>query len=146
MKRTTTLLALLACAALAVAPAEAGLFKKSKPAADEGKVKTWRYDRLPTMSFHKGQLRNESMGVWKVGELTLQLAPDCRIVDGGRPGSLATGRTAIVMGPRIGGTIVAWRVDVQPHAHAVARPTRGADTQIEWSQSDPTVGRGTGPE
>lgn len=141
MKRTMTILALLAAVALAAGPAEAGPFKrnKKKEAAPE-RAKTWRYDRLPTMAFHKGDLRAEGIGLWKIGELYLQLAPDCEMVGGDQ---LQTGRTAIVMGPRVGGAIVAWRLEmVKDHPQ---RAPRTPDTQIEWSESDPTVGVGTAP-
>ena len=52
-----------------------------------------------------------------------------------------SGRTAVVMGARVGNTIVAWTV--QMHKATVSTPhLDDKDTQIEWSTSDPTVGVG----
>ncbi len=144
MKRTMTILALLAAAALLTAPAQAGLFKKDKhKKAEPEKAKAWRYDQLPSMSFHKGQLANDGLGLWRIGDVKLQLAPQCEISGEGGGNQLQTGRTAIVMGPRVGDTIVAWRVEMQKPQHQ--RPARNFDAQIEWSESDPTVGVGTAP-
>ncbi|MBE0567727.1 MAG: hypothetical protein IH621_17370 [Krumholzibacteria bacterium] len=141
MKRTLTILALLAAVVLLTGPAEAGLFQrgKKKDKAPE-RAKTWRYDRLPTMAFHKGELRAAGIGLWKIGELYLQLAPDCEMVGGDE---LQTGRTAVVMGPRVGGTIVAWRLEMQKAAPP--RPARTLNAEIVWSESDPTVGEGSAP-
>jgi hypothetical protein len=92
------------------------------------------------MAFHKGELRAEGIGLWKIGELYLQLAPDCEMVGADQ---LQTGRTALVMGPRVGDTIVAWRLEMVKRAPQ--RTPRTLDTQIQWSESDPTVGEGTAP-
>ncbi|MFO7607991.1 MAG: hypothetical protein R6X35_02160 [Candidatus Krumholzibacteriia bacterium] len=141
MKRTLTMLALLAAVAVATGPAEAGLFKRNKPKDKAPQTaKIWRYDRLPTMAFHKGELRAEGIGLWRIGELYLQLAPDCELVGADQ---LQTGRTAIVMGPRVGSTIVAWRLEMVKAQQQ--RTPRTLDTRIEWSESDPTVGVGTAP-
>jgi hypothetical protein len=141
MKRTTIILALLAAIALAASSAQAGWLKrvklqKSAPVTS----KTWRYDRLPTVDFHKGELRSIGLDRWQLGTVKVELAPGCQI-SGGR--SLRTGSTAIVMGPRLGDTIVAWRVELRSSQQF--RSLRRADTQIERSEADPTVGVGTGP-
>ena len=145
MKRTMTILALFAAAALLTAPAEAGLFKKSKQKAKPVETElagSWRYDRLPAMSFHKGVLQNVGTNVWKIGELTLQLAPGCQIEGG--ISALQSGRTAVVMGPRSGNTILAWSVDLK-RTQAAARAPAAPGTEIVWSEADPTVGEGHAP-
>lgn len=142
MKRTMIILALFAAAALLTAPAEAGLFKKSKKKAKPEATQlaeTWRYDRLPAMSFHKGVLQNVGTNVWKVGEVTMQLAPGCQIEGG--ISALQSGRTAVVMGPRAGNTIIAWNIDLKK-PQASARGPLAPGTEIEWSEADPSVGVG----
>jgi len=143
MKRTLTILALLAVAALVTAPAEAGLFKKNKQKAAPEQPKTWRYDRLPTMAFAKGVLRNEGQGQWKLGTLNLQFGADCEVTGESGLSDLQPGREAVVMGPQVGNTIVAWRVTMKKHLPR-QRSLDGA-VQIEWSESNPNVGRGTAP-
>jgi hypothetical protein len=142
MKRTLTILALCAVAALLAGPAaEAGPFKKDKkkPAAP----KTWRYDKYPDMSFHKGLLRQDGRSGWKLDEFDLVLAEKCEIFGEGGD-RLQGGRTAVVMGVRVGNTIVAWTV--QMHKATMSGPgPDDKDTQIEWSTSDPTVGVGHAP-
>lgn len=145
MKRTMIILALFAAAALLTAPAEAGLFKKSRQktkAKDTELAESWRYDRLPAMSFHKGVLQNVGTDLWKLGTVTMQLAPGCRIEGGSS--SLQTGRTAVVMGPRSGNTIIAWSIDMQ-RPQASVQPQRSPGTEIVWSEADPTVGEGHAP-
>ena len=145
MKRTMIILALFAAAALLTAPAEAGLFKKNKKKAKPEETQlagSWRYDRLPAMSFHKGVLQNVGPDIWKIGEMTMQLAPGCQVSGG--TSALQSGRTAVVMGPRAGNTIIAWSVELQKPQAAVAAP-RTAGTEIVWSESDATVGEGHAP-
>ena len=145
MNRTMIILALFAAVALLAAPAEAGLFKKSrqkaKPAGAE-LASSWRYDRLPSMDFHKGVLQNVGTDVWKIGELTVQLAPGCEIAGG--VSALQSGRTAVVMGPRSGNTIIAWSIDLKKPQTATGGP-QAPGTQVEWSEADPTVGVGHAP-
>lgn len=143
MKRTLTILVLLAVAALVTAPADAGLFKKDKHKKAPEPAKTWRYDRLPTMAFAKGELRDEGQGQWKLGKLDLQLGPKCEILGQDGPANLQTGRTAVVMGPQTGNTIVAWRVVMQKQMPR--QRSLDQDVKIEWSESNPNVGKGTAP-
>lgn len=144
MKRIIILLALLAVTAAVTVPAQAGLFKRGKTKKEPvRKEQSWRYDRLPTMAFTKGELKQDGFGAWKVGEVRLQFAPNCEFTGADGPRSLGTGQTVVVMGPRVGGTMVAWQVDVQKPAHI--QPTRSDDVNIRWSDADPTVGVGHGP-
>ena len=142
MKRTLTILALFAVAVLLAGPAaEAGPFKKDKKKA--APAKTWRYDKYPDMSFHKGILQQDGRAGWKLGEFELVLAEKC-VIFGEGGGRLQNGRTAVIMGARVGDTIVAWTV--QMHKATVSSPKPDdKDTHIEWSTSDPTVGVGHAP-
>jgi len=145
MKRLMTLLTLCAVTLLlAVPPAEAWPRKKDKKDyknPDESH-KTWRYDRYPDMSFHSGVLKQNGRDGWAVGELKLVLNKQCVVFGSG--GQLQSGRTVVVMGSRVGDTIMARTVHVQKPTSAT-KELNDKDTQIEWSTSDPTVGVGRAP-
>jgi hypothetical protein len=143
MKRILTTMAICATVALLVGTtAEAGLFGKDKK-KDAQQHKTWRYDRYPKMSFHAGVLRQDGRTGWKLGDTDLVLDEKC-IVFGAGGGQLQGGRTAVVMGVRTAGTIVAWTVQIQKSSTSLPS-LDDDDTQIEWSISDPTVGVGRAP-
>lgn len=119
MKRLTilTLALALAVGALAAPTAEAGLFKKSNKSKrtekPEWMKQAQRYENTPGMSFASGVLQQDGWTGWKVDETKVRFAKDCDITtDGVEGGELTAGRQAIIMGPRIGDTIVAWSVRV----------------------------------
>lgn len=147
MKRAIpTLLILSIVAAVLAAPgAEAGLFDKWNKNKNEKSNKPPRYDLLPTMSFHTGILGRDVGQGWTLGDLRLSFAPDCEInteVDHGS--GLDEGREALVMGSRLGNTIVAWRVLVKKNEYGLE--ARDSNIQFIPSEVDPTVGEGSGPE
>ena len=145
MKRLMTLLTLCAVTLLlAVPPAGAWPNKKDKKddKNPDERHKTWRYDRYPDMSFHSGTLRQNGRDGWTVGDLKLVLNKKCVVFGGG--GQLQGGRTVVVMGSRVGNTIVARTVHVQKPV-PITKELNSDDTQIEWSTSDPTVGVGRAP-
>lgn len=119
MKRLTILALALAftVGALAAPTAEAGLFKKSNKSRRTEKPE-WmkqarRYEDMPSMSFTAGVLQQDGWTGWKVDETKIRFAKDCEITtDGVEDSELTAGRQAIIMGPRIGDTIVAWSVRV----------------------------------
>ncbi|HPF70188.1 MAG TPA: hypothetical protein PLQ13_05905 [Candidatus Krumholzibacteria bacterium] len=143
MKRTMILLALLA-ALMVAASADAGMFRKPKKQEPKAELeKSWRYDRLPTMAFTSGELAMDGYGNWKVGNVRVVLSPACTISGAGEHPQLAVGQSVTVMGPRTGGTMVAWQVQVQRTPRE--RSPRTQDTDIRWSDSDPAVGVGQAP-
>jgi len=148
MKRTTKILALIAVAALMAAPAtEAGWFNKDKRTErDDSMPKTWRFNRMPAMTFHMGELQRDGFVGWTVGDLAMQLGPDCKVTNESGGDDLREGRSAIVMGSRSGDTIVAWRVRVLKPEFANSGMGRDHRVNVVWSESDRTVGEGTGPE
>ena len=146
MKRTLTILALVALVALVVAPGvEAGLLDKLNKKNDDQKKKPQRYDLYPSMGFYTGTLGRDIGTGWTLGHYRLILAKDCSISSEvhDKP-VLDEGRPALVMGPRIGDTIVAWRVRIQ--ADEYGRLNENPEVEFTPSEVDPTVGEGTGPE
>lgn len=128
-------------------PAQAGLFGKNKPKYErmEKEFKAWRYDRMPTMSFASGTMSRSSFTGWEMDNVQVHLKKDCAIIDSeGEPTDLTEGKQVVVMGPRVGNTIIAWQIRVMKpnYRHSGA----DAGKNIEWSDVDPTVGVGTGPE
>jgi len=125
---TMSMLFLIGTVGALTAPmAEAGIFNRNKDKDQRTEMPAWtqvprRFDNMPTMSFHAGVLQQDGWNGWKLGELKLQLSPDCVIAtDGQDVGYLDAGRTAIVMGSRQGDTIVAWSVRVKKPEYLVGR-------------------------
>jgi len=145
MKRiTVTLLVLIFTAGLIVAPdADAGWLKKDKPKRTEKPdwmKKPHRFENMPTMSFHSGVLEQDGWTGWKLGETKLQFAEDCVIIaDGAVDGVLDAGRPAIVMGPKVGDTIVAWSVRIS-HIEAPIQNTYDSEVSVEKSEANPYCG------
>lgn len=145
MKRMTVISLVLALAfgAVAAPKADAGWFRKDKSnrtEKPEWMKKARRYNELPAMSFHSGVLQQDGRTGWKLGESKLQFAADCLVtLDGAEGASPEAGRRAVVMGPHVGDTIVAWTV-------RIAAPTTNADTkydsnvEIRSSVSNPNCG------
>jgi hypothetical protein len=144
MKRASIIfLAAVLTLSFAVAvDADAGWFGKDKK---ENETKDpHRFDRYPSMDFHRGVLKRDHRTGWRLDGLTLQFMSECEVtVDGSDKGDLQEGRSAIVTGPRWGNTIVAWRVRVMNN-----KPSYGNyDSDIELKQgASPYVSQGNGPE
>lgn len=146
MKRAIpTALILMLVLGTAMAPvASAGWLDKWTNDKTESKVPP-RYDLYPTMSFHTGLLGQDVRTGWTLDGFRLALAPDCEITsEAAQGGGLDQGRKALVMGSKVGDTIVAWRIQVLKSDSG----QEASDSNIEFTPSevDPTVGEGTGPE
>ena len=146
MKRATLFLLVIGSAAILLAPLDvgAGWFNKSKDKSDSEQMETPRYDNYPNMDFHLGTLTSSGFSDWSLGELNVQLSPNCIIVgnDGGTA-EMTEGRQAIITGSRIGNTIGAMRVTILK-ANWDMGP-KNYDEEVIWSDSDPSVGVGHGP-
>ncbi len=146
MKRITViLLALVVAVGAVVGPsATAGMFKKDKPKRTEKPEhmkKPRRFDDGPRMSFHAGELQQGFGNGWQLGDLTLQLAADCLITtNGDEVGALSAGRQAVVMGSRIGDTIVARSVQVRGRESSPLK-NYGSDVQVTISETNPNCGK-----
>ena len=131
MKRTIiTLLALVL--AFGLATAEAGQKdKRTRKAPPEGKrtemPETWstaRYDEYPTMSYIAGTLDREGWQGWRVDGVDLVLKDDCTIrMEGEESAILQEGRRAIVMGSRVGDTMVAWSIRIMGMDYSSPTPS-----------------------
>lgn len=113
---TTAALCLLA-GALVASDAEAGKRRDPKKLSKDRTempalyTEPHHFDRDPTMSFHRGVLRRDGLAGWRVGDLHLQMRPDGLVLDpDGQQSFLQEGRDAVVMGPRVGDTMVGWNV------------------------------------
>ena len=144
MKRFTILMlmAVFAVGVIAAPAADAGWFKKDKPRRTEKPEwmkKPQRYE-APLMDFHAGILQQDGLTGWKLGEMKIQFDRDCLITtDGAEEGYLDAGREAIVMGPRIGDTILAWSVRVSQPGFAIGR-TENSDTELKYSDTNHDCG------
>jgi len=113
MKRATMifLVVVMGLSLTAVVDADAGWFGKDKKEKEAKDVP--RYDKFPTMGFHKGVLGRDTGVGWRLDDFDVQFMEDCEIsTEGAEEGYLQEGRIAIISGPRWGNTIVAWRVRV----------------------------------
>jgi hypothetical protein len=116
-----------------LATAEAGQKKKvtrkspprgSRTEKTEEMKKPARYDKMPTMSYVSGRLDQEGLRGWRIGNHSLILKDDCSVMEGGEAGYLREGKKAIVMGSRVGDTIVAWSVRLVPEDFSSPTPSR----------------------
>ena len=147
MKNGMNILVPVLALALAVGagdPAQAGLFGRGKQKNREREAKTWRYDHLPTMNFVRGTLSRDGLRDWQVGGVQVQLTEKCRVVDGdGEEAQMSDGAEVMIMGPRVGGTVVAWQIRVLDASYLHA--SDDSEKNIAWREVDPTLGEGTGP-
>ena len=134
---TTALILVLAARA-----AEARLpWARDIPGRERGVERIPRCDVLPPMEFVAGTLGRDSRDGWALDGFPLQLARDHHVeVDGSPlPGTLESGRRALVMGYRRGNVLVACRLRIlQPEVGGMV--TDLADLTLSSSESDPTVG------
>jgi len=149
MKRAATALMVLGlvCVTVLATDVDAGWLGKSKNKrlSDKRTEKPeWmkspvRYDVLPAAEFNMGRLNRSSFSGWELGKFNLVLAKDCVISRNGvETGMLEEGRSAIVMGPRAGNTVVAWSVRILEPDYS-NRSVR-TDVKVEPSAVDPDVG------
>jgi len=135
MKRFATfgLALVISCGVLAAPHAEAGWFNKKKPNRTEKPewMKTaQRFDNVPRMSFLAGELKQDGWHGWKVGEVKIQFTKDCKIMlDGEEGASLSSGRSVMVMGPRVGNTIMAWNISMAAPSFTTGR-TYNSEVQL----------------
>lgn len=138
------LAAMTACCLLGADGAEAGLFDRWNKKEPQ-KEAVPRYDLLPSMTFYKGVLGYGVANSWELDDVQLQFVSDCVVTSElSGDGGLQAGQEALVMGSRIGDTIIAHRVRiVKPDYMNEGMPKSGTVSPCE---ADPTVGEGTGPE
>ncbi|MBM4131705.1 hypothetical protein FJ250_11870 [bacterium] len=97
------------------------------------------FDRDPSMSFLSGTLRRDGLSGWRAGDMTVQLAPNAVVLGpDGEESVLQEGREALIMGPRFGGTILAWSVRMLSPDSGLSASTAGEVTKP--SDVDPHVG------
>ena len=134
----TVVLALVLTAALPVAGGDRQEGEFWKPPIPRGKG--------PVVGFMSGRLDQDHLGTWSVNGVALSFREGAEIADP-RSGSAVVpheGMEVILMGQRFGSSMIV-------HRGMMVRDTTGLFTpqargQIEWSQSDPSVGWGTGPQ
>lgn len=146
MKNTTRIITwcLLAAVLLAGSTASAGMLDRFKNKGEKEHKVAPRYDRFPTIHYHVGQLQQSGFDGWKVGDLNLQVAKTCVVTGSdGEETRLSAGSDAIVSGALIGDTFVALRVRILSSDWNSG--PRDPNVKVERSDSDPTVGIGTGP-
>lgn len=141
---TTTALC-LAVGALVAGDAEAGPRRDSKKLSKDRTempalyTKPHRFDRDPTMSFHRGVLRRDGLAGWRVGDLHLQMRPDALVLGtDGEMSFLREGSEAVVMGPRVGNTMVGWNVRLLAPESSVSLST--SNVVKKPSDTTPEVG------
>jgi hypothetical protein len=159
-KRQTTYglgLAIVVAASLTaglVLPDDAAAWWGKKKSRQAESRETPRFDRYPTMEFVSGKLRSDGPAGWRIGNCRLALHGTCRVEDEeGRSGvrSLRDGTPAVVMGNRVGGTMIAFHVIVRKPEWGTFGTFGSVDdprgeVNIIWSTSDPSVGRGDAPK
>lgn len=150
MKRTTAVLLalclLLTTAATRDVEAAWGKKSKNKKMSDkrtekpEAMKQSQRFEWLPTMSYQGGRLQSDGFDSWKMGDLSVRLAKDCVIDDGGvEVAELTEGRQAVIMGPRVGDTVIAWRVRVLAPDYQSATSTQPG-VKLLVSEANSAVG------
>ncbi len=141
----TTAVLCLAVGALVAGDAEAGKRRDSKKLSKDRTempalyTQPHHFDRDPPMSFHRGVLRRDGLAGWRLGELQLQMRPDALVLGAdGQMSSLREGSEAVVMGPRVGNTMVGWNARLLPPESSVSFST--TDVVKKPSDTTPEVG------
>jgi|GEM_PF-5678555 len=141
MKRAILILATVTLVtSLAAVDAGAGWFDKDK---DNDKKAAHRYDLFPVASFNVGVLNRDSRTGWQLDDYNIQFVKGFHVEgEDGEPADLREGDTVLVMGPRYGETILAYRVQIQKPEY---KSLGGSPTpNVVWSLADPTVGEANG--
>ena len=98
------------------------------------------------MSFHMGTLRRSTYSGWNLNETPLQFKSGARVTERGvEVATINEGDQVMVMGSKVGETIVVWRMRVLDPDENGAQDA-SSDSQVIWSTSDPTVGETTSGE
>lgn len=144
--KTKTLILALGCALTVLAYAgDDALAGRSKSKRTDTEQKVWRYDQMPAMKFARGKLHKDVHSGWKIDNVKVQLAPECIIADDEGSANLYDGAGAMIMGPRVGDTIVAWRIEILRPGELDRHGTSAMNERVQWSESNRNVGEGTGP-
>ena len=145
MKKTFLItIVLLAAALVWTADSEAGWFDRKSDKKSDERAKSHRYDFMPTMNYHLGTLRRDNYAGWTLDDYSVQFMPGVKVMEGGVEAALREGKQVLIMGPRLGGTIIAWRVRIMESEWEISRDT-SLDHLITWSTSDSTVGESEDP-
>jgi hypothetical protein len=141
----TTAALCLAVGALVVGDADAGNRRDTKKLSKDRTempalyTQPHRFDRDPAMSFHRGILRRDGLAGWRIGDLQLQMRPDALVLDAdGEMSYLREGSEAVVMGPRVGKTMVGWNARLLAPESSVSFST--ANVGKKPSDTTPEVG------
>ena len=146
MKRTipVALILVLALSTMVAPEAGAGWLDKLKNKDKENKAAP-RYDLFPSMTYHKGVLSQGAGHSWQLDGVNILVRSDCAITSElTAEAVLGEGQEALVMGTRLGDTIVAYRVRLVKPDYMNDGSVKSS--QVTPSEVDPTVGVGTGPE
>jgi hypothetical protein len=130
-------------------PADAGWFgrTKKKPAPESLRRRPKRFEIAAPLCFEAGRLGRSAGGQWALGNVPLYVSERTtvrRLDEPDAPASLADGAEVYVMGKRSGGVLVCNTVLIVPYV-SLSTATWPSQESVQWSDSDPTVGVGRGP-
>ncbi len=146
--RGLALLVAVLVAVIAIAPAQtqAGWFSKKKKQDDEQK-QPHRFEKHPDMRYLVGTLTRGGLNGWQVNGVDVAIGSSTKITtqdqSRGSYSPLREGREVILMGSQYGGQMVVRQAIVLKPDRQL--PAYNNKEQIVWSESDHTVGEGTGP-
>ena len=143
-RQGTTVLLLLALVAVLVAAgaASARETKRSKwddqESTERGRIDT------PPMTLVQGVLSGARLGGWTVDGTKVRFEENFTLVDEGSPdatGLPRDGAQVVLMGYQRADAFIAYTGVMMPDAYAAPEPNDTNKDRIEWSATDPTVGR-----
>ncbi len=145
MKRIVSITFVLILAGIMVASsADAGWFGNKDKDKDKEKKMVPRYDEYPSMGFTQGRLGRDSYSGWKVGQYEVRFTGTCQVVnEDGEAADLQEGRKALIMGPRWGNTVIAWRVKIMSSLEN--QGNQDPNVHLQEGES-PYVAVGTAPQ
>jgi hypothetical protein len=109
--------------------------------------KAIRVDKMPTMQFLRGVLEKDMRGNWKIGNYMLSMRRKAFLSmegQGAESAELREGYHAILMGHGYGENFIVFSGIVQNPDYT--NPGGVDEENVVWSESDPNVGLGEGPE
>ncbi len=104
-------------------------------------------DEMPRMEFLRGTLKRDGLGRWLLDEQPLHVREDAHISNAKmlqKRAPFTEGKTVLLMGCRRDDLFVVYRGIMQPSDLAQHSTMDGES--IIWSESDPNVGEGDGPQ